>query len=112
MQTFKDRVAVVTGAGSGIGRALAERFASEGMKLVLADVEAEPLARVEAELRGQGAEVIAVPTDVSQAADVETLAEGRSKRLAPSTSSATTRALGSARPPGSTPSRTGSGCLG
>jgi NAD(P)-dependent dehydrogenase (short-subunit alcohol dehydrogenase family) len=44
------------------------------MKLVLADVEAEPLAQVEAELRGQGAEVLAVRTDVSQAGDVEALA--------------------------------------
>ena len=39
MKSFRDRVAVVTGAASGIGRALAERFASEGMKLVVADVE-------------------------------------------------------------------------
>jgi NAD(P)-dependent dehydrogenase (short-subunit alcohol dehydrogenase family) len=75
MESFKDRVAVVTGAGSGIGRALAERFAAEGMKVVLADVEAEALARVEAALRGKGTDVLAVRTDVSQAGDVEALAE-------------------------------------
>src|SRR4051812_11660551 len=75
MQSFQGRVAVVTGAGSGIGRALAERFAAEGMKVVLADVEEEPLVRVERDLRDQDAEVIAVRTDVSQADQVETLAE-------------------------------------
>ncbi len=39
MDTFEDKVAVVTGAASGMGRAFAERFAQEGMKVVLADVE-------------------------------------------------------------------------
>jgi NAD(P)-dependent dehydrogenase (short-subunit alcohol dehydrogenase family) len=75
MERFQGKVAVVTGAASGIGLALAERFAAEGMKLVLADVEAEPLARAERDLRARGADVLAVRTDVSQAADVEALAE-------------------------------------
>jgi len=75
MKELQGRVAVVTGAGSGIGRALAERFAAEGMKVVVADVEAEPLARIEADLRARGVEVLAIRTDVSQAADVEALAE-------------------------------------
>ena len=75
MERFQGKVAVVTGAGSGIGLALAERFAAEGMKIVLADVEAEPLARAERGLRERGTEVLAVRTDVSQAADVEALAE-------------------------------------
>ena len=69
------KVAVVTGAASGIGRAMAERFAAEGMKVVLADVEEQPLAEVTASLTAAGATVIAVKTDVSNAADVEILAQ-------------------------------------
>ena len=43
MKEFKDKVAVVTGGASGLGRAMAQRFAREGMKLVLADIEQEAL---------------------------------------------------------------------
>jgi NAD(P)-dependent dehydrogenase (short-subunit alcohol dehydrogenase family) len=75
MQEFQDKVAVVTGAASGIGRGLAERFATEGMKVVLADVEEDALARAAADLRAQGARVLAVRTDVRQASEVEVLAE-------------------------------------
>jgi NAD(P)-dependent dehydrogenase (short-subunit alcohol dehydrogenase family) len=74
MQDFKDKVAVVTGAASGIGRGLAERFAAEGVKVVLSDVEQEALVRVESEMRDQGATVLAVQTDVSDADQVESLA--------------------------------------
>jgi NAD(P)-dependent dehydrogenase (short-subunit alcohol dehydrogenase family) len=74
MKAFKDRVAVITGAASGIGRALADRCAREGMRVVLADIEAPALARAEAELKGGGADVLAVRTDVSKAGDVEMLA--------------------------------------
>ena len=75
MKDFKDKVAVITGAASGIGRALADRCVQEGMKAVLADVEAEPLATAEASLKASGATVLAVQTDVSQARDVEALAQ-------------------------------------
>jgi NAD(P)-dependent dehydrogenase (short-subunit alcohol dehydrogenase family) len=67
-------VAVITGAASGIGRGLAKRFAAEGMKVVLADVEEEPLARLEADLKAKGATVLTIRTDVSNAAAVENLA--------------------------------------
>lgn len=69
-----ERVAVITGAASGIGRGMAERFAAEGMAVVLADIEEETLAELEADLQVKGAAVIAVRTDVSNADDVENLA--------------------------------------
>jgi NAD(P)-dependent dehydrogenase (short-subunit alcohol dehydrogenase family) len=72
---LEGKVAVVTGGASGIGRALAERFAAEGMRLVLADVEQGALDRAVADLAGGGADVIGVPTDVTSAASVEALAE-------------------------------------
>ena len=67
-------VAVITGAASGIGRGLAERFAAEGMKVVLADVDKEQLAKLDADLSAKGATVLAVRTDVSKASEVENLA--------------------------------------
>jgi NAD(P)-dependent dehydrogenase (short-subunit alcohol dehydrogenase family) len=69
------RVAVVTGAASGIGLGLAQRFAAEGMSVVLADVEEPALARAAAELAGSGASVLPVVTDVADQAAVEALRE-------------------------------------
>lgn len=74
MREFKGKVAVVTGAASGIGRGLAEACAREGMRVVLADVEETSLAKAERELKDAGAEVVAVRTDVSKAEEVEALA--------------------------------------
>ncbi|MEX3855641.1 SDR family oxidoreductase [Paraburkholderia sp. BR10923] len=74
MFEFAGKVAVITGAGSGFGRAFAHKGAALGMKLVLADVNAEQLAQTVDALREGGAEAIAVPTDVSSATQVEALA--------------------------------------
>lgn len=74
MKDFAGKVAVVTGAASGIGRALADRFAAAGMQVVLADVERQALAEACEELAATGARVLPVPTDVSQAGSVEALA--------------------------------------
>ena len=75
MKEFRDRVAVVTGAASGIGRGMAERFAAEGMKVVLADIEEDALRQAEVEMREKGFDVLGVRTDVAQAGDVEKLAQ-------------------------------------
>jgi NAD(P)-dependent dehydrogenase (short-subunit alcohol dehydrogenase family) len=75
MKDFQGKVAVVTGAASGIGRALAGKSAQEGMKVVLADVEERALKQAEEELQASGAQVLAVRTDVSQADEVEALAQ-------------------------------------
>lgn len=68
-------MAVVTGAASGIGRALAAQCAREGMKVVLADLEEQALRQTEKELRDAGFETLAVPTDVSKEDDVQLLAK-------------------------------------
>ncbi|HVW25781.1 MAG TPA: SDR family NAD(P)-dependent oxidoreductase [Polyangiaceae bacterium] len=75
MKEFKEKVALVTGAASGIGFALADRFASVGMKVVLADIEESALGAAEQSLKKKGAPVLAVRTDVSKAEDVQRLAD-------------------------------------
>jgi NAD(P)-dependent dehydrogenase (short-subunit alcohol dehydrogenase family) len=75
MNDLSGKVAVVTGAASGIGLALATRFAEEGMRLVLADVEAAPLEAARAALAARGAKAIAVGTDVSREENVKRLAD-------------------------------------
>jgi len=75
MKEFKGKVAVITGSASGMGRAVAERAAREGMKVVLADVEQKALDKAEAELKASGAEVLAVRTDVSKPESLQNLAK-------------------------------------
>ena len=74
MKDFQGKVAVVTGAASGIGFAMAQRFAREGMKVVLADIEPGALQTAHDVLREAGADVLAVPADVASLPSVEALA--------------------------------------
>ena len=75
MKDFKGKVAVITGAASGIGFALAEKFAHEGMKVVLADLEEDALNDAAREIAAKGAETLSVVTDVSRQQDVDALAQ-------------------------------------
>lgn len=74
MKDFKDRVAVVTGAASGIGRAMSKSFLEAGMKVVLADIDEERLESTLRSFTDFGSHLLGVPTDVSQAEQVEALA--------------------------------------
>src|SRR5204863_8392176 len=72
---FKDKVAVVTGGGSGIGRALVLALARGGRRVVLADVDEAARDGVAREARGLGVEALTVRTDVSDHGQVQALAE-------------------------------------
>jgi NAD(P)-dependent dehydrogenase (short-subunit alcohol dehydrogenase family) len=74
MELTAGKVAVVTGAASGIGLALAERFARAGLNVVLADVEQTALEAAEQKIARLGVKTLAVPTDVSDEASVQALA--------------------------------------
>jgi len=73
VDTLDGKTAVVTGAGSGMGRAFAERFARAGMRVVLADVEGPKLDEAVASITATGAQAIGVQTDVTDGAAVDRL---------------------------------------
>lgn len=75
MKDLKNKVAVITGAAEGIGKAIAVAAAAQGMKLVMADISASKLDATVAELKAQGTEVLGVVTDVAQESAVQNLAD-------------------------------------
>lgn len=81
MESLQGKTAVVTGAGSGMGRAFAERFARAGMNVVLADVEAPKLDETVAGIVATGAEAIGVITDVTDGAAVDRLRDAAIERF-------------------------------
>ncbi|CAG9178008.1 SDR family oxidoreductase [Cupriavidus pinatubonensis] len=81
MNQFEGRVAVITGGASGFGKEFARIGAALGMKLVLADVQQDALDATVAELRGQGADVIGLRTDVSRSEQVQALADAAMERF-------------------------------
>ncbi len=81
MKIFKDKVAVITGGASGLGREFAITAAGLGMKLVLADVQQDALDKTVAELEAQGAQVLAVICDVRKSEQVQALADATMARF-------------------------------
>lgn len=81
MQDFTGRVAVVTGGASGIGFAMAQRFAEAGAHVVLGDVEADALEAAGEKLAATGTEVLTLVTDVTDATQVQALADATVERF-------------------------------
>ncbi|MDM5178913.1 SDR family oxidoreductase [Massilia sp. DJPM01] len=81
MKNFQDKVAVITGGASGLGREFAKRAAGLGMKLVLADVQQDALDATQAELEGEGAQVLAMICDVRKGEQVQALADASMARF-------------------------------
>jgi len=81
MKEFEDKVAVVTGGASGIGSGMCRKFSSAGMRVVVADIDAESAERFSSELRDTGPSSIGVETDVANLASVERLAEATLKEM-------------------------------
>lgn len=75
MKDFKNKVAVVTGAASGIGQGIAYRCGKEKMKVVIADIDQKRLKRTERKLKRDGVTVLSVLTDVSKASDIDNLSK-------------------------------------
>src|SRR3990170_5620603 len=77
---LKDKVALVTGAASGIGRATSALFGQEGAKVMCADVDSEGAARMARQIADGGGEAASVQADVSVAADVEGMGRATGER--------------------------------
>ncbi|WP_300614257.1 SDR family NAD(P)-dependent oxidoreductase [Trebonia sp.] len=83
MEEFAGKTAVVTGAGSGMGKAFALRWGAEGMNVVIGDIQQDALDATVAELAAAGVPVLGLRTDVSKLSDIEALADAAEDRFGP-----------------------------
>jgi NAD(P)-dependent dehydrogenase (short-subunit alcohol dehydrogenase family) len=83
MEEFAGKTAVVTGAGSGMGKAFALRWGAEGMNVVIGDIQQDALDSTVAELSDAGVPVLGLRTDVSKLSDIEALADAAEARFGP-----------------------------
>jgi NAD(P)-dependent dehydrogenase (short-subunit alcohol dehydrogenase family) len=81
VEEFAGKTAIVTGAGSGMGKAFALRWGAEGMNVVIGDIQEDALAATVAELEAAGVPVVGLRTDVSKLADIEALADAAEERF-------------------------------
>src|SRR3974377_1762554 len=81
MEEFAGKTAVVTGAGSGMGKAFALRWGAEGMNVVVGDIQQDALDGCVAALSASGVPVLGVRTDVSKLADIEPPADAAEQRF-------------------------------
>lgn len=73
MKVFKNKVALITGAGHGFGRALSLEATQRGMKLAIADIDKKALNKTENDIKKIGAKVISIPTDVTEEKDIDAM---------------------------------------
>ena len=78
---FQDKVVVITGAASGFGRAAVHKFASEGAKIVAADIDADGLESLVGAVSGQGGEIAGIRTDVTKTADIQAMTDTATERF-------------------------------
>ncbi len=109
MELTSGQVAVVTGGGSGIGLALADRLGAAGLNLVLADVQDDALAAAAEQVGAHGVDVLTVRTDVSKHEEVEALAARTLERFGAVHVVCNNAGVAGAGTPGSARSRRGSG---
>jgi NAD(P)-dependent dehydrogenase (short-subunit alcohol dehydrogenase family) len=83
VEQFAGKTAVVTGAGSGMGKAFALRWGAEGMNVVIGDIQVDALEATVAELSAAGVPVLGLRTDVSSLSDIEALADAAESRFGP-----------------------------
>ena len=112
MDDLEGKVAVITGGASGIGWAMAQRFAGQGMKVVLADIEEPALEARATELTEAGHEVLAVVTDVSKAEPVQALRDRTLERFGAVHLLCNNAGVGGGGPMQTLTDATGSGCSG